>query len=70
MQLSAILESLLIASQEPLSSEEMARLVRARVAEAEDVAQDVLLRGWRQSGSWRSGDAKFSTWLHRVTAGA
>ena len=39
MQLSAILESLLIASQEPLSSEEMARLVRARVAEAEDVIQ-------------------------------
>lgn len=37
MQLSAILESLLIASQEPLSSEEMARLIRARVAEAEDV---------------------------------
>lgn len=37
MQLSAILESLLIASQEPLSSEEMAKLVRARVAEAEDV---------------------------------
>ncbi|QTN33638.1 SMC-Scp complex subunit ScpB [Akkermansiaceae bacterium] len=37
MQLSAILESLLVASQEPLSSEEMARLVRARVAEAEDV---------------------------------
>jgi|TARA_B110000037_G_scaffold208765_1_gene257220 segregation and condensation protein B len=37
MQLSAILESLLIASQDPLSSEEMARLVRARVAEAEDV---------------------------------
>ena len=39
MQLSAILESLLVASQEPLSSEEMARLVRARVAEAEDVHQ-------------------------------
>lgn len=37
MQLSAILESLLIASQEPLTSEEMARLVRARVAEAEDI---------------------------------
>ena len=37
MQLSSILEALLIASQEPLSSEEMARLIRARVAEAEDV---------------------------------
>ncbi len=37
MQLSAIIEALLVASQEPLSSEEMARFVRARVAEAEDV---------------------------------
>ncbi len=37
MQLSAIVESLLIASQNPLSPEEIARLVRARVAEAEDV---------------------------------
>ncbi len=37
MQLSAIIEALLVASQEPLSSEEMARLVRARAAEAEDV---------------------------------
>ena len=37
MQLSAIVEALLIASQDPLPSEEIARLVRARVAEAEDV---------------------------------
>jgi segregation and condensation protein B len=37
MQLSAIVEALLIASQNPLASEEIARLVRARVAEAEDV---------------------------------
>ena len=37
MQLSAIVEALLIASQNPLSSEEIARLVRSRVAEAEDV---------------------------------
>lgn len=37
MQLSAIVESLLIASQNPLPAEEIARLVRARVAEAEDV---------------------------------
>lgn len=37
MQLSAIIEALLLASQNPLTPEEMARLVRARVAEAEDV---------------------------------
>jgi segregation and condensation protein B len=36
MQLNAIVEALLIASQNPLASEEIARLVRARVAEAED----------------------------------
>jgi segregation and condensation protein B len=37
MQLSAIVEALLIASQSPLPSEEIARLIRARTAEAEDV---------------------------------
>ncbi len=37
MQLSAIVEALLIASQNPLPSEEIARLVRARFAEAEDL---------------------------------
>ena len=36
MQLSAIVEALLIASQNPLPSEEIARLVRSRVAEADD----------------------------------
>ena len=36
MELSAIIEALLIASEAPLSSAELARLVRARVAEAED----------------------------------
>ncbi len=37
MQLSQIIEALLVASQSPLPTEELARLVRARVAEAEDV---------------------------------
>jgi segregation and condensation protein B len=37
MQLSAIIEALLLASHDPLASEEIARLVRARVAEAEDI---------------------------------
>jgi len=37
MQLSAIVEALLVASQNPLAAEEIARLVRARVAEADDI---------------------------------
>jgi len=37
MHLSAIIEAFLVASQNPLASEELARLVRSRVAEAEDV---------------------------------
>lgn len=36
MELPAIIEALLIASAEPLSLDELARLVRARVAEADD----------------------------------
>ncbi len=35
-------------------------------SEAEDVAQEAFLRIWRISASWRSGGAKFDTWLHRV----
>ena len=36
-------------------------------AEAEDVAQDAMLRLWRQAGDWRAGEAQISTWLYRVT---
>lgn len=35
-------------------------------AEAEDVAQETMLRAWRQAGGWRPGSARFDTWLHRV----
>jgi len=35
-------------------------------AEAEEVAQEVFLRVWQQAGRWRAGEARFSTWLHRV----
>jgi len=35
--------------------------------EAEDVAQEAFLRVWRQAPKWRFGEAKFDTWLHRVT---
>lgn len=37
MELSSIVEALVTSSDEPLASEEIARLVRARVAEAEDI---------------------------------
>ena len=37
-------------------------------AEAEDVAQEAMLRLWQIAGEWRSGEAKPSTWLFRVTA--
>ena len=34
--------------------------------EAEDVAQEALLRAWKNAADWRPGEAKFSTWLHKV----
>ena len=34
--------------------------------EADDVAQEALLRTWRQARGWRPGEARFDTWLHRV----
>lgn len=35
-------------------------------AEAEDVAQEVFLRVWREASNWRPGAARFDTWMHRV----
>ena len=37
-------------------------------AEAEDVAQEALMRLWKVAPDWRLGEAKVSTWLYRVTA--
>ncbi|WP_132246983.1 RNA polymerase sigma factor [Primorskyibacter sedentarius] len=37
-------------------------------AEAEDVAQEAMLRLWRVAADWRQGEAKVSTWLYRVVA--
>lgn len=37
-------------------------------AEAEDVAQEAMMRLWRAAPEWRAGEAKPSTWLHRVTS--
>lgn len=35
-------------------------------AEAEDVAQEALLRLWRIAPEWRQGEAQVSTWIYRV----
>lgn len=36
--------------------------------EAEDIAQEVMLRLWRMAPDWRPGEAQVSTWVYRVTA--
>ncbi|MFT4717130.1 MAG: RNA polymerase sigma factor (sigma-70 family) [Paracoccaceae bacterium] len=37
-------------------------------AEAEDVAQEAMLRLWKIAPNWRQGEAKVSTWLYRVAS--
>ena len=34
--------------------------------EAEDVAQEAMLRLWRAAPQWRAGEAQIGTWLYRV----
>jgi RNA polymerase sigma factor (sigma-70 family) len=40
----------------------------ANRAEAEDVAQDAMLRLWTIAPRWRVGEAQVTTWLYRVVA--
>ncbi len=35
-------------------------------AEAEDVAQETLVRTWKQARDWVPGKARIDTWMHRV----
>ncbi|MEO1000201.1 MAG: RNA polymerase sigma factor [Pseudomonadota bacterium] len=44
----------------------LARRLLGDAAEAEDVAQEALLRLWRIAPDWRPGEARISTWLYRV----
>lgn len=44
------------------------RMLGGDRAEAEDVAQDAMLRLWRIAPKWRQGEAKVSTWLFRVVS--
>lgn len=41
------------------------RMLR-NVADAEDVAQDSMVKAWTHRLSWEPGRARFSTWLYRV----
>lgn len=37
-------------------------------AEAEDLAQEAMMRLWRIAPDWRTGEARVSTWLYRVVS--
>jgi len=45
----------------------IARRMLGDEAEAEDIAQEVFLRLWKQADKWEGGRAQVSTWLYRVT---
>lgn len=44
-----------------------ARMLADRT-EAEDVAQEAMLRLWRMAPDWQQGEAKVVTWLYRVAS--
>lgn len=37
-------------------------------SEAEDVAQETMMRLWKQAKDWRQGEAQVATWVYRVVA--
>lgn len=43
------------------------RLLAGDRVEAEDIAQEAMLRLWRIAPEWRTGEAQITTWLYRVT---
>ena len=42
------------------------RMLNGDRAEAEDVAQETMLRLWRMAPEWRQGETKVTTWAYRV----
>ena len=68
----------LYANGDPSAARELARRLVPRIlgyatrllggdrAEAEDVAQEAMLRLWRVAPDWRRGEAKVTTWLYHV----
>ncbi len=45
----------------------LAHRVLKNTADAEEVAQEVFLRVWKQAATWEPGRAKVETWMYRVT---
>lgn len=45
----------------------LARRMLGHDSDAEDVTQDAFLRVWRHAKAWKPGQARFETWLYRVT---
>ncbi len=46
----------------------LARRMLKDNSEAEDVAQDAMIKLWKIAPDWRSGEAKVTTWLYRIVA--
>ena len=44
----------------------LAQRILGDAGEAEDVAQEAMMRAWKQAPRWVPGKARFDTWLHRV----
>ena len=68
----------LFANGDPAAAQDLTRRLGPRTlgvairvlgdrAEAEDVAQEAMMRLWRMAPDWQPGVAKVSTWLYRVT---
>jgi RNA polymerase sigma factor (sigma-70 family) len=45
----------------------LARRMLSDQTEAEDAVQDAFMRVWTHAARWQPGQAKFETWLYRVT---